>query len=52
MDIGVDAVFLHEVVEDIRIGGSHFLTLKPLKTVVFDFLGDGQGETALAEAQT
>ena len=52
MDVGIDSLLIQESAEDKGVGGSNLLTVEPLQSWILDALGDGQTQTALAEAQT
>ena len=52
MNVGVDAVFLHEVAKDVGVGGGYLLAVEPFQTGIVDLLRDGKAQATLAEAQT
>ena len=47
----LDAVLVEEVAEYGRIARGNLLAIEPLYALIVDFLGDGQRQTALREAQ-
>ena len=52
MNISLDTMFIHELFQDTRIGSCNLTTFKPRQARIIHILRNGQGQTALAEAQT
>ena len=38
MNVGVDAVLLHEVAKDVGVGGGYLLAVEPFQTGIVDLL--------------
>ena len=51
MDVGPDAILVHERAQDVGVAGGYFLVVEPLKPRVMYFLRYSQGEPAFAETQ-
>ena len=42
MNLGLNAFFIEEMLQDTRITGGNLLAVKPFYTLIVDLLGDGE----------